>query len=140
MTKRSNINTTYPQPDMRGRHQAWNKFAEEQLDDVRRHIESLPVLPAHYHRGESENLYADGNLNITSLFEDYKLCQEKNNKPTVKEWKYMEIINTECNIAFGKTKKDMCEKCVIFTNTMFPNEQEMQEHNKHLHDKDRARL
>ncbi len=46
MTKRSNINTTYPQPDMRGRHQAWNKFAEEQLDEVRRHIESLPVLPA----------------------------------------------------------------------------------------------
>ena len=58
--------------------------------------------------------YIESTLNICQLYRLYKeRCVKEEVKP-VSEYAYSEILNTETNNSFQKTKSDLCDNCVLW--------------------------
>jgi len=99
-------NTSSPIRDKRGRHTPYNKTPTEDLDSVREHIESFPVLESHYSRKDTNRKYLNTDLSIRKIYELYKTEFQKNRHKFVKELVYRHIFCSEYNISFHKPKKD----------------------------------
>lgn len=56
----------------RGKHSPHNKTKEEDLERVRRHIESFPVVEGHYTRKESNRPYLGAELNLQKMYHLYQ--------------------------------------------------------------------
>ena len=76
-----------PKRDERGRHMPGNKTAEEDLELVKRHIESFPSYESHYSRESNPHKkYLSPDLNITKMYLLYKEHCSETNKHPVSEW------------------------------------------------------
>lgn len=58
--------------DKRGRHTPHYKTPEALLDKVRQHIESVPIVEAHYTRQDTKRQFLGSDLNITKMYSLYK--------------------------------------------------------------------
>ena len=58
---------TYSKTDDRGQHPPHNRTPATNLDDVGKHIESFPVVDAHYTRQDTNRKFIGCGLNITII-------------------------------------------------------------------------
>lgn len=97
------------------------------IEDIKNHIKSFPVVDSHYCRANSQKQYLEAGLTLSKM---YKMYVEKTRKP-VKSHIYMKVFNESFNLSFFKPKKDVCDKCVKYKITEHPLEKEKQEYNLH---------
>lgn len=86
-TINNSIDTYKAKPDMRGKILPKNKTPLEQVEDVKRFIEIIPVVPSHYCKKKIKKLYLPtdiGNIiiNLESLYIHY--CKNNNKVPVKK--------------------------------------------------------
>lgn len=100
--------------DRRGKHGKHKKLSTELLDDIRKHINSIPRIESHYVRATTSRQYIDGGKTITDLYEDFFKQQTENNKEGGNYMAYYNIFTTEFNLSFYQPKKDQCDLCVSY--------------------------
>jgi len=84
------------------------------LEHVRVHIRSFPLVSSHYCRASSSKQYLESRLSLAKMYDLYlNYCQSKNITP-VKSNIYRSIFNTEFNLEFHTPKKDRCDVCEQF--------------------------
>lgn len=82
--------------------------SEEQKEQVREQIRSIPTVDSHYCRESSTKKYFDCFLSLTSLFDNYA---EMNKDNHVSFSTYRKIFLEEFKISFHKPRKDQCDRC-----------------------------
>ncbi|XP_045506624.1 uncharacterized protein LOC123702846 [Colias croceus] len=97
--------------DNRGRRAPANKTPEEQIQEVKNHIESFPVIDSHYCRKKTNRKYLDPTLSISKMYDLYVQKMKEINKLPVKLNIYKKVFGTEYNLAFYHPKKDQCSTC-----------------------------
>lgn len=99
----------YTGNDRRGKKEPPNKINERDVEFVKKHIESFPVIEAHYCRKDTKKSYLAPEVksvtHMHSLYLEY--CKDAQREP-VKESKYRSIFCEEYNIGFFQPKKDLC--------------------------------
>lgn len=123
-----------PTTSKRGKH-IKKSTSEEQLSEIRRHIESFEMIDSHYCRASSQKMYLEANLSITKM---YQLYIEKCEKPA-KKCIYEKVFKNEYNIGFHKPKKDVCDKCYEYSRKESLTEDETKIYQGHLLEKDICR-
>lgn len=110
---KKNPTTSMQKSDARGKH-AKKCIDEHQKEQVKAHISSFPVVESHYCRASTERQYLEPVLNVSRMYDLYRLkCNENGNAP-VKESYYRFIFNTEFNLSFHTRKKDWCDQCEAY--------------------------
>lgn len=107
MRKRRQSVTGAPSPDKRGRHVPTHKLSAEDMNFVTSHIQSLPLVPAHYVRQNATKIYVEGNLNQSRAYTLYCAYASDHAKKPVSKPIYAAKLN-ELNIAFHQPRKDRC--------------------------------
>lgn len=122
----------YTGDDQRGKKVPPNKIKEDEIEFVKQHIESFPVVESHYCRKDSKKKYLSQDVkSILNMYRLYKeLCRETGKNP-VSEAKYREIFNKEYNLSFFKPKKDLCLLCTNYAKAESKEELEY-EYQEHL--------
>lgn len=102
-----------PKPDQRGRHENRpNRVPDEIVQNIRRHIKSIPTYRSHYSRVDNpDKVYFAADLNVSKLHDYYKDWCLKHNERAASEDKYRRIFGTEFNIGFKLPKSDTCKTC-----------------------------
>ena len=72
------------------------RFPEYKLKKVKEHIESFPVVDAHYTRKDSNRRFLGHDLNITKMYELYKneRQEEGDEEVTLSMYRHFSITNT----------------------------------------------
>lgn len=104
--------------DKRGNKEPGNSTSPELVDSVKQHINSIPRVESHYCRSSSKKEYIPGGNTVAGLYSDYRKKQESENVPFVSEQVYRNIFNTQFNISFHIPKKDQCDLCEKYKNTI----------------------
>lgn len=126
--------------DQRGKHKNHKKTAEEILNSIRIHIDSIPRIESHYVRSATSRQFIDGGLSIAELHRNYKKKREDLNKEPATYDTYAKIFNTEYNIGFFAPKKDQCDQCEAYKNATEDQKTELEtKNNEHLEEKDLSR-
>ncbi|KAJ8940472.1 hypothetical protein NQ314_010719 [Rhamnusium bicolor] len=125
--KGRNEHGSFKSPDRRGRKEPANKTPGVDIQEVKNHIESFPVMESHYCRETNQRQYLDPTLSITKMYNLYVQECENNNKNKVSEAIYRKIFCTDYNLAFFKPKKDQCSTCEKYKNKLI-SEVEYKEH------------
>lgn len=102
-----------PAVSHRGRHCTRpNKTPDNQLREVREHINMFPAEASHYSRNKNPHkLYLASDLSIPKLYELYNMfCGEKEYVP-VSLNRYTRIFTEDFNLSFGVPKTDTCGTC-----------------------------
>ena len=124
--------------DMRGKHPKKHALSAEQIQSVKDHIGSFPVVDSHYCRKTSMRQYLEHSLTISKMYDLY--CQQKWNTVPVKKTSYVKIFNSEFNIGFYKPRKDQCDECDIFEKmTEDDRLKNTGKHQRHLRRKEQSR-
>ncbi|CAK1600206.1 unnamed protein product [Parnassius mnemosyne] len=97
--------------DNRGRQAPANKTPGEQIQEVKNHIESFPVIDSHYCRKKTTRKYLEPTLSISKMYDLYVQKIKESNKVPVKLNIYKKVFGTEYNLAFYHPKKDQCSIC-----------------------------
>ena len=84
---------------------------DEQKNEVIFHINSFPVVEAHYCWAKTNRKYLEAELNIEKMYDLYKEQRIAEKKTWVKSSYYRYIFNTCFNIDFHIPKTDQREKC-----------------------------
>ncbi|MEW8548265.1 MAG: hypothetical protein AB2693_32575, partial [Candidatus Thiodiazotropha sp.] len=112
------------------------------IDAVKAHIESFPVMDAHYTRKDTNRKFLGQELNITKMYNLYKdECMKKGVK-AAGPMTYRRIFCNQYNFSFHVPKKDQCQTCVLFDQAKQTGSvtTEMQhEYDNHIERKERAR-
>lgn len=110
-------------------------ISNDQLEEIKSHIASFPVLPAHYARADTnKEFFEDSRLTLRLMFNLY--C-EKSDDP-VGITTYSSIFKEFFNLGFSRPKKDQCWICTMKkSNKLLLNQIEMFE--KHHHSKELTR-
>lgn len=105
-------NTHKAKPDMRGKNKSpKNKTPLEKIEEVRRFIESIPVVPSHYCRKKIKKLYLPTEIgNKANLERLYIHHCKSNNKVPVKRGVFRNTFK-DYNLGFHVPKKDKCNLC-----------------------------
>lgn len=126
--------------DHRGKHIPHNKILDETRQFIKEHINSFPRMPSHYVRKDTKKEYLDQELSLSKMYELYQeKCQNLGRDP-VKIHYYRSVFKEDFNIAFYRPRKDMCDKCFIYSN--MSEEEKLnkeEEHNEHIKRKMMAR-
>ncbi|GFO01265.1 DNA repair protein rhp54 [Plakobranchus ocellatus] len=109
-TNKRCVDTGLPLP--RGKYPK-KKTSDDQIAQVRAHIDSFPRIPSHYCRQDTSKEYLEKALNLTKMYGMYQDWCAQNDAIPVKQHKYSEVFNTEFNIGFAAPKKDRCDKCEL---------------------------
>ncbi|XP_074035892.1 uncharacterized protein [Leptinotarsa decemlineata] len=99
--------------DKRGQHSSKiRSLPDSTYQHVFDHISSFKGRLSHYSLNDSKKLYLPEELNITKMFNMFKLVHptEKISYET-----YRNIFNTKFNISFGYPRSDTCSTCDRFT-------------------------
>lgn len=99
--------------DKRGNGPSGNKTKENELNDVRSFINSIPKYESHYGRSKSQRKYLLHNLNMKKLYDEYKSTRRGNEK-AVSEYVFRQTFNTEFNLSFKRRHTDTCKTCDEF--------------------------
>lgn len=99
------------------------KLSNECKESVRDHINSFPRIESHYCRSVTRKEYFESSLNLQKMYELYQTHCEENEIAPGKLHVYRDIFNHEFNIEFQKPKKDLCDLCYEFNNTINPSEE-----------------
>ena len=132
----------YSSSDRRGKHSPHNKTPRVMLDDVRKHINSFPVVDAHYTRKDTQRMFLCHDLNIKKMYHLYKTECIQQNKKYVSHAKYRNIFNNEYNLSFHVPKKDQCQVCTTYLASKTEgevSESQQQSYDEHIQRKERAR-
>lgn len=109
---------------------------------VRDHINSLPKMPSHYVRQDSQKEYLVGSIeSVAQLHEMYTQWMTENapNVPNASYRQYNDIFNQEFNLSFFVNKKDMCDICTEYENAPEEEKLRLQEsYDLHSRNKDLA--
>lgn len=102
--------------DKRGKHGNHYKVSEKIKDRIRFHIDSIPIIEAHYCRANTTRKSIEGGKTLAELHRDYvKLCEEEKTEYGNYQL-YSKIFNEEYNLSFYVPKKDQCELCLEYKN------------------------
>ncbi|CAH0674053.1 unnamed protein product [Spodoptera exigua] len=127
--------------DLRGKHHSHKTLPPELIDDIRKHIQSIPKIESHYVRATSTREYIDGGKTIKDLYSDFVKQQEENNKETGNYIAYYKIFTLEFNLSFFQPKKDQCDLCESFKNSTDEKKRELEDkYNKHIEEKSLSRI
>lgn len=103
--------------DKRGKHGKQRKANEEVIKSVRNHIDSIPRIESHYVRKYTTREFIDGGLSIAELHRHYSRGRSSSQAIAAK-YMYAKIFNTEYNIGFFVPKKDQCDLCESYKNSL----------------------
>jgi hypothetical protein len=102
----------YKSEDKRGKKAPPNKTKEDDVQFVREHIESFPLIDSHYCRKDSKKRYLASEIkSVTNMYRLYMERCEESERTAVSEYKYRSIFCEDYNISFFKPKKDQCNIC-----------------------------
>lgn len=124
--------------DQRGKT-ASRSTPDDARDIIRRHIDTFPRIPSHYCRAQSQREYLDPHLSILKMYSLYTTWCKENGHQVQKEWLYRDVFLKSYNLGFQHPKKDQCDLCEIFKNTVEPDAKMVEEHELHLKRKESAR-
>lgn len=97
-----------------GKRAPYNKTKDSDIEMVKNHIQSFPVMESHYRRKCTKRQYLDSKLSIAKMLTLYKeICKKDNLKP-VSLITYRRIFCTNYNLSFFIPKKDQCQTCTQF--------------------------
>ncbi|CAG9763460.1 unnamed protein product [Ceutorhynchus assimilis] len=114
----SNASFGSAQEDLRGKSIPPNKTKEGPILQVMNFIKSLPAVPSHYSRKDSNRLYLPQELkNLSHLYQVYKKNHIEQGIDVVGERVFRNIFNKNFNIGFHVPKKDKCLQCIRFERT-----------------------
>lgn len=114
-------------PDQRGKHTPANKSSDLMFQSVMDHINSYPSYESHYSRQKSERKFLEPDLNIPTMYKQYKeWMKEKEYPPNIlaKEWLYRNIFNTKFNLSFKLPSVDTCDDCDAYDRKLLDVEDE----------------
>ncbi|CAG9772257.1 unnamed protein product [Ceutorhynchus assimilis] len=100
--------------DKRGKKEPHNKTKSEDIQKVKTHIESFPVMQSHYTRKSTKRLYLDSKLSIAKMHSLYKEECEKDSSIPVSLITYRRILCNNYNYSFYVPKKDQCQICMQY--------------------------
>ena len=107
------------------------RVTHEQIDFIRKHIESFPAVDSHCCRANSTRLYLDAQLNLSKLYRLYlEKCVEERRRPASRKV-YIKVFKT-MNRSFHVPKKDQCPVCTRW-NFLLPAEKEGEKANYDAH-------
>lgn len=107
--KKNNSVTGITQKDQRGLGPSPNKISESVIMDVHRHINSFPAYESHYTRRTNQKKYLPAHLNLSKMYELYRLTTSE----PVGRTTYEKQFKTT-NLHFKVPKADTCHKCDTF--------------------------
>lgn len=127
--------------DRRGKAHKNSLLDESVKQSVRDHINMFETINSHYCRNKSERKYLPATLNISKMFTLYEeYCSENNIDKIATETMYRHIFVTEFNLSFFIPKKDLCEDCNKYENSLPDEKLEMEEkYQQHIENKNLAR-
>lgn len=137
--KKNNSITGITKKDQRGLGPSPNKISEAIILDVHRHINSFPAYESHYTRRTNQKKYLPAHLNLSKMYELYRLITTE----PVGRTTYEKEFKTT-NLRFKVPKADTCHKCDTFKMRInMENNQETKmflitEHDKHVQNADNA--
>lgn len=126
--------------DNRGKHTHHNQIDPELLEDIKKHINSIPRIESHYLRANTSREFIDGGKTITDLFRDFEQAQLEKNKNAGNYSYYNYVFNNQFNLGFFQPKKDGCDQCLAFENANAEQKQTLlQAFNEHHEEKQLCR-
>lgn len=126
--------------DKRGKHGKHKKADEEIVKSVRDHINAIPRVESHYVRKDTTREFIDGGLSIAELHRHYVSERSSTRETTASYDMYARIFNTEYNIGFFIPKKDQCDFCESFKNSVGDDKEALEnKYNEHLQEKKLSR-
>lgn len=119
--------------DKRGRGPPKNKTKVADIEKVKQHIDSFPVMESHYTRSSTKRKYLDSKLSINKMYSLYKqLCQHDGTSP-VSSITYRRIFCKNYNYSFFTPKKDQCQLCTQYkTNDKEKKKQLQMQYEEHV--------
>jgi len=112
--------------ERRGKHAPAHKTSDEDVECIRRHINSFPNYMSHYCRKDSPDArYLSQNLNLALMYRMYMDDCHQQGKPPVSESKYRKVFYNDFNLKFKEPKKDTCSKCDSFAVQLAALQQEL---------------
>jgi predicted aldo/keto reductase-like oxidoreductase len=117
-----------------------NTIPDASVQKVRDHINSFETVESHYCRRNSKMLYLPAGLSLPKMYSLYVQLYSLEAAEPVKLSFYRFIFNTEFNLSFHRPKKDQCDICQTFENSL-PEEKETLkfQYEKHVINKSKAR-
>lgn len=126
--------------DKRGKHGKHRKADEEIVKSVRDHIDGIPRTESHYVRKETTREFIDGGLTIAELHRHYSSGRSSVSKTAATYDMYARIFNTEYNIGFFIPRKDQCDLCEAYKNSVGDDKQVFEnKYHEHLEEKELSR-
>lgn len=115
------LNDSFLGQDLRGKHSnKGNSVPKESYDSAREHIGSFPKVEFRYCRADTEREYfLEENLNCNIMYKLHEkwMIENKTSIRPVSLSTHRRIFNYHSgNIAFNKSKKDVCKTCKQFMN------------------------
>ena len=128
--------------DRRGRQCPHNKTPDSAIKRAKDHISSLPSVPSHYTRKDTQRQYLASDLNIKKMYGLHQEECKREGLVPVSAKTYRKIFNQCFNLSFHVPKKDQCVTCTLFERKKqggTVTEEEEKAYKQHLDRKDRAR-
>ncbi|KAK3924876.1 SUMO-activating enzyme subunit 1 [Frankliniella fusca] len=129
----------YISPDKRQRHHEKSPIVAEAKESVRQHINLIPRMPSHYNRAASNKEYITEHFqSCADMYSAYKewMSSIYPEKKLATERQYRDVFNSEYNISFFLSKKDVCDECTTWRLTPEEGKAALEEnYNKHLDNK-----
>ena len=124
-------------PTKQGAHSNHVNTDETLLKEVKDHISSFAVIDSHYCRAKSLKKYLDSSFSVSKMYKMYTEACRGPNK--LSEFKHRQVFDTFFNLGFHRPKKDQCEICVAFRNTIDHSEKDKDTYTEHQNNEQKAR-
>ncbi|CAH0397337.1 unnamed protein product [Chilo suppressalis] len=128
-------------PDQRGKHIPSNKSPAVVIQSVIDHINMYPNYESHYSREKSKRKFLGPNLNVPTMYKQYKEWMAEKEIPSnlvAKDWLYRNIFNTKFNLSFKLPSVDTCDDCDAYQRKLLDAKdeetKEIIEKDKEVHD------
>jgi len=118
--------------DHRGGRSPSNKTPLDNLEEVKKFLYKLPVMPSHYCRKDTSLMYLEAGWTIKKLYNVYK-CQCPSEK-IVSQKIFSEVVKN-MNVSIFTPRKDQCDLCLGNKNGLIDNDV----WHEHIEQKDCAR-
>lgn len=127
--------------ELRGKHASHPKVNPQIIEGIKNHINTIPRVPSHYTRANTEKEYIEGSKTIADLYRDYQDLCKRNHLNYGSYRTYYDVFNRDFNIAFFFPRKDQCDLCIEYANSPEEGKKLLQErYDTHLKEKNLSRL